>query len=185
MSVSCHFRHGKIWDRGDCTGQSWFRTASALCSYGVQAGCPKRLLIIFESEESQPEVLAQNVRHHKNWEKQGGRWRVDVFNTQTFLAMFFCFNFRLFVLYFFSLQIVLCYCYPVDNSLHSNKTICDVPYMSLYNYNVAVQNWGFFFCVKCGEREGGSVKSNVVTIWAYCWNCNILQRWMKFFLHGK
>lgn len=117
---------------------------------------PKNTLVVFESVECQLEVVAQNIRHQEEWERQGRKCRC--FQHTNISSYFFQFNFRLvffcFVLYFFSLQIVLCYCYLMDHSLHSNKNICGVPCTSLYNYDVAVQNSIFFlFQLNAGKEE--------------------------------
>lgn len=104
---------------------------------------PKDTLIIFESVESQAEGLAQTSR---GLGEAGRKVESRCFQHTRMSSHFFYFNFRLFVLvlYLFSHQIVLCYCYLMDHSLHNNKNIYGVPYMSLYNYDVAVQNSIFF-----------------------------------------
>lgn len=62
----------------------------------------------------------------------------------------------------------MCDCYVMDHNLHSDKSIYGEHYMPLYNYGVAVQSSIFLsVLVECGEGEGGSVKSSVVTVTAY------------------
>lgn len=56
----------------------------------------------------------------------------------------------------------------MDHNLHSDKSIDGEHYVPLYNYSVAVQSSIFLsVLVECGEVEGGSVKSSVVTVPAY------------------